>query len=429
MSQYFEIVGGTPLQGSVLLGGAKNAALPMLIASLLTPEKVILRNVPEIQDIEIALNLLQTFGAVVSRYKNVVELTTEKLIASEASYSLVKALRASFWVLAPLLARGGAARVSLPGGDIIGARPVDLHLSALQAMGADITLSHGTVYATAVKGLSPAHISFHVPSVGATHQVLMAASLTPGITVLEGAAREPEIVALATMLSKMGAVIEGAGSSTITIQGREELKGLDTFVIGDRLEACTYLLAGLVSKGDVLVEGIDNSFLEKPLEVLQEMEAEVITGNNFVRVKYKKPFLGATISTGPFPEFATDLQALFMATLATAQGESSIVEHVFEGRFGNVSELCRMGAHITVRENTAFIKGVASLEGARVDCLDIRAAAALVIAAVGAQGRTDIYEIHHLRRGYENLEKKLSSLGARISLRNDEASDYVFTGC
>lgn len=429
MLEYIEIVGGTPLSGTVKVSGAKNAALPLLIASLLTSEQCEFENVPNLQDVNLTLKLLEHFGASAEFKNGNVSVEVPSLVATEASYSLVKALRASFWVLAPLLARGRAARVALPGGDIIGARPVDMHLEALTKMGADIKVKHGVVFAFAPSGLRPAEIDLRFPSVGATHQIIMAASLTLGTTVIRGAAREPEIVALTDMLISMGCEIEGAGTPTIVVRGREELRGSKVTLIGDRIEAGTYALAALASGGDVTLEGINPAFFGEFLDVLTRMGADVSTTPNSVRVALKGRLKSVSVSTAPFPGFATDFQAPLMAALCVAEGESVIEEHVFEGRFGHVSELCRMGANIRVVERAAIITGVPTLNGALVEGHDIRGAAALVVGAFGATGETRIHEIQHLRRGYESLEKKLSSLGARISCRVADAEDFLFAGC
>jgi len=429
MSEFLEIFGGTPLKGKVLASGAKNAGLPILLSTLLTPEECTLTNVPNLTDTSLVLHLLEQFGASLSFESGTVNVATSQLVATEASLSLVKALRASFWVLAPLLARGKAARVALPGGDLIGARPVDIHLEALTQMGADVTLRHGIVYATAVNGLKPATIQFRFPSVGATHQLIMAAALTPGLTVLKGVAREPEIVALATYINKMGAKIEGAGTSTIEIHGRSELGGATDELIGDRIEAGTYLLGAAITGGDVTVEGITPSFFGGFLDVLQEMGLSVSTTESSVSVKVVGDLKPLSVKTGPFPDLATDLQPLLMAALTRVPGISTLEETVYEGRFGHVSELCRMGAHITIADRLVTITGGTPLTGAPVDGLDIRAAASLVLAGLSAEGETHLHEPHHVRRGYEKLEKKFASLGGRIYLRVKDPDDYLFAGC
>ncbi len=429
MSNFFEITGKTPLHGQVRVGGAKNGALPMLIASLLTSEEVEFENVPNLEDINLTSHLLEQFGGEVSRQNSNFKVRVRQLVATEASYSLVKALRASFWVMGPLLARGGAARVALPGGDIIGARPVDMHIAALSQMGADIKVKHGVVYASAEKGLRPAKIALRFPSVGATHQVLMAASLTPGVTIIEGAAKEPEVSALAAMITAMGGDIEGAGTSTIVIRGKEQLGGAKIRILGDRIEAGTYLLACAASGGAVRVEGIDPSHFGAFLETLSAIGVDVEQGADFVGVKSRGAIRPVKVATAPFPGVATDLQAPLMAALTLAEGTSVIEENIFEGRFGHASELCRMGAIIHVHERSATIEGVTKLTGAPVEGFDIRAAAALVVAAVAADGVTRIYEPQHLRRGYEYLEQKLTLLGAKIAFCRDDAEDFSFAGC
>jgi len=419
-----------PLSGTIRASGAKNAALPLLIASLLTSETCEFRNVPNLEDVNLTLHLIEHFGGEVEFFGTTARVCVPQLIATEASYSLVKALRASFWVLAPLLARGGAARVALPGGDIIGARPVDMHLSALTKMGADIKVKHGVVFATAVNGLKPAEIDFRFPSVGATHQVLMAAALTPGTTVIRGAAKEPEIVAVADFINEIGGDVEGAGNSTIVVRGTQHVEGASIDLIGDRIETATYLLAGAVTGGAVRVENIDPKSLGSFVDVLSDMGLVVETGIDYISIKGEGRLKPVHVRTGPFPDFATDIQAPLMAALSLADGVSSIEENVFEGRFGHVSELCRMGAKITVDDRVASVTGVEKLTGAPVEALDIRAGASLVIAALAAaEGVTSIYEPQHLRRGYSLLEAKIHKLGGRIGNKLSDPEDYLFTGC
>ena len=424
MAEFIEIAGGIPLKGTVTVGGAKNGALPMLMASILTAEEVTYENVPNLEDINLTVHLLEQFGANVEYKNGTVKVAVPTLIATEASYSLVKALRASFWVLGPLLARGGAARVALPGGDIIGARPVDMHIAALEQMGAEIKVKHGVVYATAPDGLRPAKIALRFPSVGATHQVIMAASLTPGVTTISGAAREPEVSALADLING-----KGAGSSNITIVGREELGGTKVRVLGDRIEAGTYLLSAAITGGEVCAQGIEPEYFGRFLDILDAMGVSVSTTKGSVTVKSTGRLKALSASTGPFPDFATDLQAPLMAALTVAEGVSTIEENIFEGRFGHASELARMGASIKMSDRVATITGVDRLTGAPVEGFDIRAAAALVVAGVGAEGVTRIFEPHHIRRGYEYLEQKLSKLGARIWCRIADAEDFSFAGC
>lgn len=441
MSEVIEITGGNPLRGEVFASGAKNAALPLLIASLLTAERCEFENVPHLEDVSLTLGLLEHFGAETEYRPTVVApgapvrctgraaVQVPALLATEASYSLVKALRASFWILAPLLARGRAARVALPGGDIIGARPVDLHLAALTQMGADIKVKHGVVFATAVHGLHAADISLRFPSVGATHQILMAAALTPGTTVLRGAACEPEVVALAQMLNEMGGDIEGAGTSTIVVRGREALRGVRVTLPGDRIEAGTYLLAAIATRGALRVRGIDSAFLIGFLEVLDAIGVNVECDDDSVAVRCGHDLRAVSLKTAPFPGLATDLQAQLMAVLTMVPGVSTIEENIFEGRYGHVSELCRMGADIRISDRVAEIRGVPQLYGAPVEAMDIRAGASLVVAALAAEGTTSIAEPIHLRRGYELLEQKLRAIGASIGRRMADNEDYVFSGC
>jgi len=429
MSEFIEIVGGKPLSGTVVAGGAKNAALPILMSTLLTAEECVLSNVPNLTDTSLCLHLLEHFGGEVSYDGFTARVRTKKLLATEGSYSLVKALRASFWVLGPLLARGRAARVALPGGDLIGARPVDIHLEGLAKMGAEISLKHGVVYATAVDGLKPALIELRFPSVGATHQLIMAASLTPGRTVLKGVAREPEVIALANFLNGMGADIQGAGGSVIEINGRSELGGVTANLIGDRIEAGTYLLAGAITGGKVTVEGIDPLYLGAFLSILSDMGLDVSCGDQSVTVTSTGRLKGINVKTGPFPELATDLQAPLMAALTLAEGTSTIEETIYEGRFGHVSELARMGASIQIQDRIVTINGVEKLAGAPVDGLDIRAAAAVVLAGLAADGRSEVHEPHHLRRGYEHFERKIGGLGAQVWSRISDPDDFIFAGC
>jgi UDP-N-acetylglucosamine 1-carboxyvinyltransferase len=421
MSEYIEIVGGGPLRGEVLVGGAKNAALPILISTLLTAEECQLSNVPNLTDTSLVVHLLEQFGALRTR--------TPRLVATEASYSLVKALRASFWVLAPLLARGRAARVALPGGDLIGARPVDIHLEGLTKMGAEISLKHGVVFATAPNGLKPAMIDLRFPSVGATHQLIMAASLVPGTTVLKGCAQEPEIIALANFLNGMGADIQGAGGSIVEIRGQSELQGTSANLIGDRIEAGTYLLAAAITGGEVTARGIEPLFFGSFLDILREMGLSVTTGEDSVTVAARGPLKPVHVKTGPFPGFATDLQAPLMAALTLAEGTSTIEETIYEGRFGHASELARLGANIKISDRIVTVEGVPELNGAPVDGLDIRAAASLALAALAAKGTSELHEVHHLRRGYERFERKMSALGARLWSRVSDPEDFIFAGC
>ncbi len=429
MAEYLEIVGGRPLSGSIHVSGAKNAVLPMLLASLLTEEKCSFGNVPNLADVSLIKHLLEHLGAQVSFSGDTFCAQTVKLASTSTSYSLVKALRASFWVLAPLLARGRAAQVALPGGDIIGARPVDIHLQALQQMGAEIVVKHGVVFATAVNGLRPAKIFFRFPSVGATHQILMAAALTPGTTVIGGAAREPEVVALAAMLNQMGAQIEGAGTDEIIITGCSDLKGVETEIIGDRIEAGTYLLAAAITGGRLRINGFNPEDWGEFSGIIADCGLEVKYGLDYAELIQIGELKPQRVITSPFPGFATDLQAPLMAFLTLVSGESVLEEAVYEGRFGHVSELCRMGAKISVVGRTASLTGVSQLTSAQVEGFDIRAAASLVLAGLAANGKTQLYEPDHIRRGYDGLECKLQKVGAQICYGYDDEDDYHSIGC
>lgn len=426
---YLEVTGGTALAGDVQVSGAKNAVLPMMIAALLTAEPVRFRNVPNLQDVSLLIHLLEHFGAEVSHYQDEITVSTPQLKATEANYSLVKAMRASFWVLGPLLARGGAARVALPGGDIIGARPVDMHIAALEQMGADIELKHGVVYAKAPQGLRPADIKLRFPSVGATNQILLAAALTKGETTITGAACEPEVEALADMLQAMGAQITGAGTPTVRIIGVDYLHGADVTVLGDRIEAASYMLAILLTGGNGSVRGVPPKCLGPLPDILRQTGAEVTELEDGFHVQRTQAIQAVSVKTAPSPGFATDMQAPLMAYLSLAEGVSIIEENIFEGRFGHVSELCRMGADIRIDGRKAYVTGVKSLSGAPVSAGDIRAAAALVIAGLAAEGVTKIYEPQHIRRGYSDLERKMKGLGALVGTRLSDPEDFLFVGC
>lgn len=432
MTEYLCIQGGNRLSGAVQVSGAKNAALPLLIAALLTTEKCEFKNVPNIHDVHLLLQLLSQCGAEVTRgKKGLTELSikTPQITSSETSYALVRALRASFWILAPLLARFGEAHLALPGGDIIGARPVDLHLEALTKMGAEFKVNQGIVHGVCANGFKGAEIDLRFASVGATHQILMAAALAKGKTVIKGAAREPEIVAVASMLRDLGCIVEGEGSNIIEITGREYLGSASVSVIGDRIEAGTYAMAAAATGGDVTIEGFDPSHLGSFIDSMNDMGLSISTTSKSITVKSNGRLKSIRLITEPFPGFATDLQAVSMAALTVATGESVIEEHIFEGRFGHVAELCRMGADIRVNEHTATIHGVEKLSGAPVEGHDIRAAAALVVAALGAEGESRIFEPQHLRRGYESLEEKLRKLGGKIQVQIADPEDHLFSGC
>lgn len=414
MREYLSIAGGHPLSGDVRVSGAKNCALPQLIATLLSSGECTLANVPDLDDIGVTLRLLRSTGAEVAWNEHRVTVRAAKIESSEAPANLVKAMRASFWVLGPLLARTGSARVALPGGDAIGTRPVDLHLKGLVRFGADIRLQNGIVIASAPGRLRPGRIELDFPSVGATHQLLMTAALIPGETIIEGAAREPEVVELARFIRSMGAEIEGEGSGTLRIVGREQLGDASAWVLGDRIEACTYLLAGAMTQGDVRVRGIAGEDLGAVLPTLADAGCEISVDAEGVRARAQQRLRAVSFSTAPFPGVATDVQPLLMAAMASAEGECTITETIFESRFGHATEYRRLGAQIFIDGPNAEVRGSDRLEGCAVEAGDIRAAAGLVLLGLVAGGTTEVYEIHHLDRGYEDMVGKLRSLGAQI---------------
>jgi UDP-N-acetylglucosamine 1-carboxyvinyltransferase len=412
-----QITGGKPLEGEVRISGAKNAALPIVAASLLAEGDHVVRNVPDLADVRTMGRLLGHMGCTVERTadKHVASIRVPAAVTPEAPYELVKTMRASVVVLGPLLARLGRARVSLPGGCAIGARPVDQHLKGLAALGAEIVLEHGYVEARAPAGrLRGATFTFDAVTVTGTENVMMAAVLADGVTVLENCAREPEVVDLARALGGMGARIQGAGSATIRVEGVARLSPLDHQVIPDRIEAGTLLVAGALPGNDVTVEGCRPEQLEALLEKLAHAGAAVERLPGGVRVVGDGRPRPTDVRTSPFPGFPTDMQAQMMVLLTVADGSSLVTETVFENRYMHVQELTRLGADIAVDGKTAVVKGVAGLSGAPVMASDLRASAALVLAGLLAQGTTEVHRVYHLDRGYERLEQKLTPLGARI---------------
>jgi len=407
------IKGGKKLSGSITVSGSKNASLPIFIATILAPGVHEISNVPFLRDINTTIKLLESLGAHVEGNGNVVRIDTSSIATHEATYDLVKTMRASVLVLGPLLARFGIARVSLPGGCAIGARPINLHLKGLAALGADIHLSHGYVEAKA-RRLKGARVNFDMPTVGGTEHQMMAAATAKGETVLENAAREPEIVDLATMLTRMGAKIEGAGSDTIRIQGVSELEPVSYRVMPDRIEAGTFMIASAITGGDIKIHGMHLEHLDALVFKLQDAGVEIINRDNVVRVKGPRRVRSINIKTRPYPGFPTDMQAQFMALMCVAEGASVISENIFENRFMHVSELMRFGADIIVEGNTATVKGVKKLSGAPVMATDLRASASLIIAGLASADTTEISRIYHLDRGYEAIERKLAALGADI---------------
>jgi len=414
----FRIVGGGTLKGTVRMSGAKNAALPIIVATLLAPGKSILRNVPDLRDVATISKLLRLLGAKVTFDENVLTVDTTGVNTWEAPYELVKTMRASVYVLGPLLARFGRARVSLPGGCAWGPRPVDLHIKGMQELGAEITVEHGYIVAQAER-LTGARIHFDVSSVGATGNVMMAAVLARGITLIENAAREPEIAALADFLKKMGAHIEGEGTDTIKIEGVDGLSPHEEGIIPDRIEAGTFMAAAAITEGDVTIEACVPEHVRAFTAKLVEAGVQIDEGEDHVYVDASKGLKPVDVTTAPYPGFPTDLQAQMMAVLSIARGTSVITETIFPDRFNHAPELRRLGADIRVDENVAIITGVKGLSGAQVMATDLRASAALVLAGLVAEGETRISRVYHIDRGYERIEEKLSGLGARIE-RIDE---------
>ncbi|MFG1300689.1 UDP-N-acetylglucosamine 1-carboxyvinyltransferase [Xanthobacter sp. V3C-3] len=419
------IVGGHELKGTIPISGAKNAALPLMIASLLTEEKLILENVPRLADVALLQRILGNHGVDITTNGKrngddpfagqTLEIDARVIVDTVAPYDLVSRMRASFWVLGPLVARMGEARVSLPGGCAIGTRPVDFHLDALRALGADIEIDAGYVIAKAHKGLTGARISFPKVSVGATHTALMAAALARGESVIENAAREPEIVDLADCLIKMGARIEGAGSPTIYVEGVPRLRAARHSVLPDRIETGTYAMAAAMAGGDVMLAGARPDLLEDALHVLRHAGAEIDATNEGIRVRRNGAGIQPVdVTTAPFPGFPTDLQAQFMALMTRAKGRARITETIFENRFMHVQELARLGARIHLDGDTATVEGVERLTGAPVMATDLRASVSLVIAGLAAEGETMVQRVYHLDRGFEKLEEKLSRCGAEI---------------
>lgn len=413
------IRGGRRLNGRIQVSGAKNAALPLMTAALLTDEPVKLANMPRLADVRTLTKLLEALGASVSVDKgvdsDVMTIRAADIVSTTAPYEIVSQIRASFWVLGPLVARCREAKVSLPGGCAIGARPVDLYIKGLQKMGAEIDLVEGYVLASAPEGLKGAVIRSPIASVGATHTLMMAATLADGVTVLENAAREPEIGDVANCLVAMGAKIEGIGTSTLRIEGVEKLHGATHSVISDRIEAGTYAIAAAMTGGEVVLEGALPETFEAALSVLRAAGAEVESEQGAVRISRNGERLQATdVVTQVFPGFPTDLQAQFMALMTMAEGESEITETIFENRFMHVQELARFGADISLHGDKALVRGVEKLKGAPVMASDLRASAALIIAGLAAEGETVVNRVYHLDRGFERIEAKLGACGAEI---------------
>lgn len=408
------IEGGKPLSGSIKVSGAKNAALPIMAGVILSTEPVRLTNVPALNDVETMAKVLQAIGIKSSCLgDNVYQFDASGPVSDEAPYELVKTMRASFFVMGPLLARLKKARVPLPGGCAIGVRPVNIHLKGFEALGAQVSIEGGCAVAVA-ENLRGARIILDFPSVGATENLMMAATLAEGRTVIDNAAQEPEIVDLAKFLNAIGAKIEGAGSPSITIEGVERLGGGEYRVMPDRIEAGTFAVMGAMTGGPIRVENCDPDHLLALINKLREMGAEITTEADAIIVKADRRLRAVEVKTLPYPGFATDLQSQLMAAMCLAEGSSSVTETIFENRFMHVSELARMGASIAIHDRTAVVHGVKTLQGAPVSATDLRAGAAMVLAGLVAEGRTEISQVYHIDRGYEDLVGRILKLGASI---------------
>jgi UDP-N-acetylglucosamine 1-carboxyvinyltransferase len=412
------IAGGKPLHGSVGISGAKNATLPIMAASILARGTTVLQNVPKLRDIRNMASLLEILGAKTSLGDRTLTIQTDDLSGIEAPYQLVKTMRASVYVLGPLVARLGRARVSLPGGCAWGPRPVDLHIKGIKALGANIDLQEGYIVASA-KRLRGARIVFEISSVGATGNVLMAAVLAKGGSVIENAAIEPEIEALSNFLVKMGARIDGIGTRRLEIEGVDELSPVEETMIPDRIEAGTFLVACGIAGGNVRIDSVNVEHIEAVIEKARDAGMQIEEQGMSLRVKFDGRPNPVSIRTAPYPGFPTDMQAQWMAWMSRAKGDSTITDTVFQDRFTHVAELLRLGASITMEGNTAVVYGIENLKGAPVMSTDLRASASLILAGLAAKGRTQVSRIYHIDRGFEQIEKKLQGLGAEIWREND----------
>ena len=411
------IKGGHPLKGRVKISGAKNAVLPIIAATLLGQERPsVLDDVPALDDVETITAVLETLGVRASFDREQHRLTVDATVigSTTAPYDLVRKMRASFLIMGPLLARCGQAKISLPGGCAIGTRPIDLHLKGFEALGAEIKIGHGFIEASAPEGLKGAKVYLDFPSVGATENIMMAASMAEGVTVLENPAQEPEIVDLANYLNVMGAKVRGAGTNVIKIEGMGRLMGRDYTIIPDRIEAGTYMVAAAMTRGDVYIENAISEHLKPVVAKLKEAGAVIEEDVEGIRVTCDRPTRAVDIKTMPYPGFPTDMQAQFMAMIAVSEGTGLVTETVFENRFMHVDELKRMGAHIKIDGRTSVVEGVPKLTGCQVKATDLRAGAAMVLAGLVAEGETQVGYIHHIDRGYDNLVAKLVGLGADI---------------
>ena len=407
-----------PLVGSVKIDGAKNAVLPIIAATLLAEGKSVLRGVPNLKDVHVISDLLRHLGAKVEYKDCVLTVDASEIKTCEAPYELVRKMRASFLVMGPLLARFNHTKISMPGGCAIGTRPIDLHLKGFKALGANVIIDHGFVEANADK-LVGSKLYLDFPSVGATENIMMAASLSEGTTIIENAAEEPEIVDLANFLNEMGANVKGAGTNTIRIKGVKSLKGAEHNVIPDRIEAATYMVAAAMTKGDITIENVMMEHLKPVVAKLKEAGCEIIDMENSVRVKGPDVLKPIDIKTLPHPGFPTDVQAQFMAMATVANGTGVVIETVFENRFMHVAEFNRMGANIKIEGRSAIVTGVDKLYGSSVKATDLRAGAALILCGLIAEGETEIGDIYHIQRGYVDIDKKIQALGGNIEIIED----------
>jgi UDP-N-acetylglucosamine 1-carboxyvinyltransferase len=408
-----------PLKGSVRISGAKNAVLPIMAAALLAEEKCIIEDVPDLKDVNVMSAVLRSLGSEVTKLENgSLEIYTPEIKTAEAPYELITKMRASFFVMGPLLARLKNAKIPLPGGCAIGARPVDLHLKGFKSLGVEINIEHGYIEGKADK-LVGNTIYLDFPSVGATENIMMAATLAEGVTIIENAAEEPEITDLANFLNKLGANIKGAGTDTIKITGVERLGGTRHQVIPDRIETGTYMVAAAITGGDITIENVVPNHIKPIIAKLRECGVDIEEMDDALRVRSTGELKAVDVTTLPYPGFPTDLQSQFMGLMTVANGSSVVNETVFENRFMHVSELTRMGAKIRIEGHSAVVEGIKRLEGAKVSATDLRAGATLILAGLVAEGKTEIHNIYHIDRGYVEIESKLTSLGARIYREED----------
>ena len=415
------VTGGNTIHGEVTISGAKNAVLPIIDGTLLAEDITVLHDVPKLSDVATIKEVLEILGAKVKIDGHTMTVDSRNLNNYNAPYNYIQKMRASVLIMGPLLARLGKAKISMPGGCAIGTRPIDLHLKGLEALGADIQINHGDMNATAINGkLKGARIYLDFPSVGATEHIMMAAATAEGTTIIENAAEEPEIVDLANFLNSMGANIRGAGTNVIKIDGVEHLHGTTYTIIPDRIEAGSYMIAAAITGGDLLVRNVIVDHIKPLIAKLEECGVEISEEAGNLRIIGKQPLKAVDIKTMPYPGFPTDMQAQFMALMTVAEGTSVFTETVFENRFMHADELRRMGANIKIDGRSAIVEGVSRLTGCKVKATDLRAGAALIIAALVAEGQTEITELHHIDRGYEDLIKKFQTIGANIVRINDE---------